>query len=319
MMKSFLDERIAIESDYSSRLEKWGATWKSRSPSCNATNEDDAPGIMHILASAGGVAANGVSAFVSELSRELSSDLNCLLRELDAAIETGTKGVSSLWNVLKEREATVSKHHFSYKRCFKMILDKSTKEIMTLTDCFARADSAGHLLIDDMINSTEALSARGSTDASELSDCIDIYESYQKYCKSVSDAKSILNDLDTLVQVLDSTAKSTASRSAALIKAMGIAMTENFVKHWEETSTRVSMISKRLHLVYAAEAARREEISKDKDESSSCTELDETFTVQDSAGEISLELYEGSVYEDGQSIQNLSQFHPELPQFNPKL
>lgn len=164
---------------------------------------------------------------------------------------SGTKGVSSLWTCLKEKESNVSKNYLFYKNSFISMINNSTRRVMLLTDCFAKADSVGYILVDDMLNSLK--DNRGGSDKPSyfsyasadvvgddplVGECIDIYPFYQLYCKSAIGAKSVLADLETLVAVLGSNADSIAERCAALIREVGGALTVKIVKQWEKNALK---------------------------------------------------------------------------------
>ena len=129
-LKTFLDERVAIEKDYCSKMESWSKKWKSKSENCRPRvcdeDEDDdaAPGLFCILGNAGAFVAPNTSRFIESISGDVSIEIDTLLRELNAAIETGTKGVSNLWTLLKEKEAGVAKDFMTYKKNYKNVLDK---------------------------------------------------------------------------------------------------------------------------------------------------------------------------------------------------
>jgi len=72
-MKAFVEERAAIESDYASRLSQWSSTWASRGQTVNpsADDDDEPPGMFHILASAGGTNYPNILIFVASFSIEM--------------------------------------------------------------------------------------------------------------------------------------------------------------------------------------------------------------------------------------------------------
>ena len=290
-LKTFLDERVAIEKDYCSKMESWSKKWKSKSENCRPRvcdeDEDDdaAPGLFCILGNAGAFVAPNTSRFIESISGDVSIEIDTLLRELNAAIETGTKGVSNLWTLLKEKEAGVAKDFMTYKKNYKNVLDYRTREIMKFTDCFVRADSVGYLLVDDLNNaissrnldksssssssSSSSISGPSSPFASfsfstadsaqilTLEQSADTYRSYQQYCGSVVEAKSVLGDLESLVNVLGSNADSIASRSANVLKTISSGMTIEFVQAWEEIISRHRRIGHKLNDLYTLDAMRK--------------------------------------------------------------
>ena len=191
-LKSFLDERLAIELEYATKMSAWSQKWKTKSivkPEVNDLEdiygEEETPGLFCILGSAGGIIAEGVNQFVGKFSEEITSDIDSLIRELHEAIESGTKGASDLWAQLKQKESKVSKDFMVYKLKYKMCLDKATRDIMTLTDCFARADSVGYLLVEDLL---AAVASCGKTIINEGSD--DFYSSIFNFPSFTSDTES---------------------------------------------------------------------------------------------------------------------------------
>ena len=306
-LKTFVDERIAIEREYSTKLDTWSKKWRSRSDNCKAIakkedsrtidnnnnsnydndndnlsvdEEDETPGLFCILGSAGSFISPNTSKFIDIISGDVLKEIDTLLRELNAAIETGTKGVSDLWSLLKDKEAQVAKDYTFYKKNYKHILDQDTNEIMKLTDCFVRADSVGYLLVDDLknfdtkkkadhVSSTSSSSSLGpSSPFASLSFSLtesgqdtalhknpDTYQTYQQYCGSVLEAKNVLDDLESLVKVLGSNADSISSRTANAMKTISLGMTRDFADAWDTVITRHRRISEKLSNLYSMDTA----------------------------------------------------------------
>lgn len=281
--KEFLEERISIDSEYATRLRQWSEKWRSKASSIQSdgTDDDDMnPGVIQILSSTGGFVASNTSTFTSSVSLSILPELDSILLEVRKCIDSGTKDISALWSMLTEREAAVSREYVSYKNNFKVSLEKTTEEVIALTECFVAASSVGFINVETLLKAdavrtgtvfTEdvlltsyniSLPTSVFSDLSALREVPpDPYQFYQRYCSAVVSAKNILTDMETLVSVLNESAQAIAKRCATLMKVMADTYTESFIKQYELSIERMLAVTSKLQLIYAADEMNKSKSS----------------------------------------------------------
>jgi hypothetical protein len=292
-----LEERISIDSEYATRLRQWSDKWRSKASSTQIEGMDDDdmnPGVIQILSSTGGFVASNTSTFTSSVSLSILPELESILVEVRKCIDSGTKDISALWNMLTEREAAVSREYVTYKNNFKISIEKTTEEVIALTECLVAASSVGFINVETLLKAdavrtgtvfTEDMlltSYNISLPTSVFSDLAalreippDPYQFYQRYCSSVVSAKNMLTDMETLVSVLNESAQVIAKRCATLMKVMADTYTESFIKQYELSIEKMLAVTSKLQLIYAAD-----EINKSKSSTVATTDTSDSTLAE---------------------------------------